>query len=328
MKKSVCFFVAMSLAVFLQAMGGAEGGTDQAFKPVKDINWTVTSKPGGGSDIYTRMITDIAKKNGFVDKNFLIGYKTDGGGEVGRNAVATTKGDLANYTLLTFNSGDLMPMVKNTNNRLANFKPIALMAVDKQILLVKADSKYQTMQSFIDAVKAGEKLTIAGSREDDYMTYKALMAELGFSEETVPYINNDSTSDALTSVLGGHVTVAMGKPAASRAYVESGKMKAVLALSTTRFGGVFSNTPTLSEVGSYKNVEVPVWRGVAAPAAMSDAAVKFYSDLMKKVSTTSEWDNDYIAKNGLIKQYMTWEEAAAFMAQFETEYLKKIGKGK
>ena len=214
------------------------------------------------------------------------------------------------------------------SNRLANFKPIALMAVDKQILLVNADSKYQTMQSFIAAVKAGEKLTIAGSREDDYMTYKALMAELGFSEETVPYINNDSTSDALTSVLGGHVTVAMGKPAASRAYVESGKMKAVLALSTTRFGGVFGNTPTLSEIGSYNDVEVPVWRGVAAPAAMSDAAVKFYSELMKQVSSTSEWENDYIHKNGLIKQYMNSSEAAAFMEQFEKDYLKKIGKKK
>ncbi|ERF59871.1 tripartite tricarboxylate transporter family receptor [Treponema socranskii subsp. socranskii VPI DR56BR1116 = ATCC 35536] len=324
MKKNVCFILIVCMVVCAYA----KDGTEKTFSPTRDINWTVTSKPGGGSDIYTRIITDIAKKNGFVKKNFLINYKTDGGGEVGRNAVATTRGDLANYTLLTFNSGDLMPMIKNTNNRLANFKPIALMAVDKQILLVNADSKYQTMQSFIAAVKAGEKLTIAGSREDDYMTYKALMAELGFSEETVPYINNDSTSDALTSVLGGHVTVAMGKPAASRAYVESGKMKAVLALSTTRFGCVFGNTPTLSEIGSYNDVEVPVWRGVAAPAAMSDAAVKFYSELMKQVSSTSEWENDYIHKNGLIKQYMNSSEAAAFMEQFEKDYLKKIGKKK
>ena len=324
MKKNVCFILIVCMVVYAYA----KDGTEKTFSPTRDINWTVTSKPGGGSDIYTRIITDIAKKNGFVKKNFLINYKTDGGGEVGRNAVATTRGDLANYTLLTFNSGDLMPMIKNTNNRLANFKPIALMAVDKQILLVNADSKYQTMQSFIAAVKAGEKLTIAGSREDDYMTYKALMVELGFSEETVPYINNDSTSDALTSVLGGHVTVAMGKPAASRAYVESGKMKAVLALSTTRFGGVFGNTPTLSEIGSYNDVEVPVWRGVAAPAAMSDAAVKFYSELMKQVSSTSEWENDYIHKNGLIKQYMNSSEAAAFMEQFEKDYLKKIGKKK
>ena len=324
MKKNVCFILIVCMVVCAYA----KDGTEKTFSPTRDINWTVTSKPGGGSDIYTRIITDIAKKNGFVKKNFLINYKTDGGGEVGRNAVATTRGDLANYTLLTFNSGDLMPMIKNTNNRLANFKPIALMAVDKQILLVNADSKYQTMQSFIAAVKAGEKLTIAGSREDDYMTYKALMVELGFSEETVPYINNDSTSDALTSVLGGHVTVAMGKPAASRAYVESGKMKAVLALSTTRFGGVFGNTPTLSEIGSYNDVEVPVWRGVAAPAAMSDAAVKFYSELMKQVSSTSEWENDYIHKNGLIKQYMNSSEAAAFMEQFEKDYLKKIGKKK
>jgi putative tricarboxylic transport membrane protein len=328
MKRFCVGLLAFAMMASVFANGTTEQGGDTSFNPAKDINWTVTSKPGGGSDIYTRMITDIAKKEGFVTKNFLINYKTDGGGEVGRAAVANTKGDLANYTLLTFNSGDLMPMDKNTNNRLANFKPICLMAVDKQVLLVNADSKYQTMQAVIDGVKAGDQIVIAGSREDDYMTFKALINELGFTEQQIPYINNDSTSDAITSVLGGHVAIALAKPAASQAYVESGKMKAILALSNKRFTGVLADAPTLNEVGPYKAVEVPVWRGLAGPAEMSDAAVKYYSDLMRKVSETETWQNDYIKKNGLISEYMSCEEAAPFMAQFEKDYLKKIGKDK
>ena len=47
-------------------------------------------------------------------QTIVISNETDGSGEVGRNKVATMKAGDADYTLLTFNSGDLMPMVQNT----------------------------------------------------------------------------------------------------------------------------------------------------------------------------------------------------------------------
>ncbi|MFW5672947.1 MAG: hypothetical protein ACOCM8_11805 [Acetivibrio ethanolgignens] len=136
MKKKIMVAMAAVLTVstLLTGCGSKEAG-NETFVPKDTINWTVTSSPGGGSDIYTRMISDIMTKEGLVnDQNIVVTNKTDGSGEIGRNEVANTKGDKADYTLLTFNSGDLMPMVKNTNNRSSNFKIIAVMAVDKQLI--------------------------------------------------------------------------------------------------------------------------------------------------------------------------------------------------
>ncbi len=329
MKKLTMVLLLVALALPMFANGQGEAAATVAFAPTRDIEWTVTSKPGGGSDIYTQQIKDIMTKNGLVGKNILVSYVTDGGGEVGRLQVSrTTPADKANHTLLTFNSGDLMPMVQNTANRLENFTPIAVMAVDKQLLFIGEKSKYTTFNQVLDAIKNGQQVVIAGSKGDDIATYEALLAELGLNENQLAYITNDSTSGAITSILGGHVDLCMSKPAAASQYVEAGKLTPVLALSTTRFSGKLADAPTLSEVGNYKNVEVPVWRGVVGPKAMSEEAARFYADVLAQVSASEQWQNDYIAKNGLISQFMGYDEANAFMSQFQADYLKKLGKTK
>lgn len=329
MKKSLLIaimLVAMVLPLFANAQGEAAAGT---FAPSSEIEWICTSKPGGGSDIYTRMISEIMKNEGLVSQNFLINYKTDGGGEVGRLYVATTQGgDKPNHTLLTFNSGDLMPMCLNTDQRLENFTPIAVMAVDKQLLFIGEHTQYKSFQEVIDACNAGKRIVIGGSKGDDIATYEALLAELGFTEAQLAYITYDATSGAITDLLGGHVDLCMSKPAAASQYVEAGRMIPILALSKTRFTGNLADAPKLSEVGDYDDVEVPVWRGVVGPKNMSAEAARFYSDVLKKVSESATWQNDYIAKNGLIAQYMDCDEAAAFMAEYQADYLKKIGKDK
>lgn len=324
MKKFVAIVLSALMVCALFA-NGTEETASAGFKPTKDVSWVCTSKPGGGSDIFTTQIKDAMKVNGITDANIVTEYITDGSGEVGRLQVSTTNKAKADYTLLTFNSGDLMPMVKNTDNRVENFRPLAIMAVDKQLLFVGEQSKYSSWQEIMDALKGGAKIVIAGSKGDDIETYNKLIAELGVPESQLSYIANDATSGAITSLLGGHVDLCMSKPAAASQYVEAGKMKPVLALSTTRFSTEsLKDAPTLSEFG-FNNVEVPVWRGVSAPKAMSDEAYAFWADCLKKASETAEF-KAYLAKNGLEPMYLFGAEAEAYMLEYQKNYLVSIGK--
>jgi putative tricarboxylic transport membrane protein len=295
------------------------------FKPSRDVEWVVTSSPGGGSDIYTRIISDIMTKGNMAGgKTLLVTNKTDGGGRLTVSRVPN--GVRADHTLLTFNSGDLMPMVKNTANRLANFTPLAIMAEDKQLLFIGESSKYKTFGEVIAAIKGGAKVVIAGSKGDDVATYELLIKELGFSENQLAFIVNDATSAAITSILGGHVDLVMSKPAAADQYVVAGKLTPVLALSNTRFTGNLGAAPRLSEVGSYKDVEFPVWRGVVGPKGMSPEAAAFWSHALKNVSETEAWKNDYIGKFKLVPSFLDHKAAKAMMTKFEADYLKSIGK--
>ena len=324
MKKFVAIVLSALMVCALFA-NGTEETASAGFKPTKDVSWVCTSKPGGGSDIFTTQIKDAMKVNGITDANIVTEDITDGSGEVGRLQVSTTNKAKADYTLLTFNSGDLMPMVKNTDNRVENFRPLAIMAVDKQLLFVGEQSKYSSWQEIMDALKSGAKIVIAGSKGDDIETYNKLIAELGVPESQLSYIANDATSGAITSLLGGHVDLCMSKPAAASQYVEAGKMKPVLALSTTRFSTEsLKDAPTLSECG-FNNVEVPVWRGVSAPKAMSDEAYAFWADCLKKASETAEF-KAYLAKNGLEPMYLFGAEAEAYMLEYQKNYLVSIGK--
>ena len=326
MKKSITLVLALIVVISLLASTAVFAYAESSFEPSGNIEWYITSSPGGGSDIYTRKIIEIISGNGWVTNTFLPTNLTDGGGEVGRMKVAMTQGKNADTTLLTFNSGDLMPMVANTDNRIENFTPIAIMAVDKQLLFKGEHTPYGSFQEVLDAIAAGTAVTIGGSKGDDVATYKALAAELGVSETQLPYITYDGTGDAITALLGGHVDLLISKPAAASEYVEAGSIEAILALSTERYGGLLADAPTLSEVGDYNDVEVPVWRGVAAPGAMSDEAAAFWSNILKQVSESDQWKTEYLDKNMLIGNYMDLATAQEFMAQYQADYLTTIGK--
>lgn len=343
MKKLTLLSLALAMTLSLTACGGnsetqtAEGNNDTAFVPTENISWICTSSPGGGSDIFTRKIIDIMNTENLVNGQTLVPEnKTDGSGEVGRNFVANTKAGDADYTLLTFNSGDLIPMVTNTKNRASNFRILSIMAVDKQLLFScpQSDSKTDFAKdggdqtSFVDAIEAaknGTYVVIGGSRGDDLTTYKKLLDEIGLTEDQMGYITYDSTSDAITAALGGNVDFVISKPAAASQYVESGDLVGVLALSNERYTGNLADVPTLSEVGEYENVEVPVWRGVAAPAAMSDVAAEFWSNALKAVSETEVWHTEYLEKNQLIDQYMPTAEATTYVSEYEADYMSEHG---
>ncbi|MDR1931590.1 MAG: tripartite tricarboxylate transporter substrate binding protein [Spirochaetales bacterium] len=305
-----------------QGSSGAETG--KPWEPSRNVDWIVTSSAGGGSDIFTRVISDIMVKEGFSKATIMVTNKTDGGGEVGRAQVANTSSALADHTLLTFNSGDLMPMVKNTPNRIAMFKPIGVLAVDKQLIFINKTSAYKTFQAVIDAVKGGKKVVMGGSKGDDIATYNLLLSEMKWTETQLPYITYDSTNDALTAILGNHVDIVISKPAASAGYVEAGDLLPILALSTERYTGNLSGAPILSELG-YKNVEIPVWRGVVGPAAMSAQAQAYWSDILKKVSETQTWKKDYLEKFKLMSDYKTFEEATAYMTKYQADYMAANG---
>ena len=336
-KKLLSLSLAAMMTVSLAACGGASDINENGeFNPTKNITWICTSSAGGGSDLFTRKLSEIMTNEKLVnDQTIVVSNETDGAGEVGRNKIATMKSG-ADYNLLTFNSGDLMPMVTNTANRSSNFRILAIMAVDKQLLFscgsatgktayAKTGADMTDFGAAIEAAKNGTYVVIGGSKGDDIATYKALIEELGLTEDQMGYITYDSTGDAITAALGGNLDFVMSKPAAASQYVESGDLTPTLALSTEHFGGNLADAPTLSEVGDYENVEVPVWRGVAAPKAMSDAAVAFWTDALKKVSETQAWNDEYLVPNQLISQYMNSADATTYVTEFEADYMAANG---
>ena len=76
MKRRIAVVLAGVMALsMLAACGGKkttasnEEGNADNFKMKSTLNWVVTSSPGGGSDIYTREISDILTKEDLVNNH-------------------------------------------------------------------------------------------------------------------------------------------------------------------------------------------------------------------------------------------------------------------
>ena len=312
MKKLLTVLLMSACLIGAVSAEGQKDADKGPWTPTKGVEWVVTSSAGGGSSIFTQSIVEIIKEEGLVDKNIIINYKTDGGGAVGRRAVSMMKNEA--HTLLTFNSGDLQPLVTMEGGDLDGLTPLAVMALDGQILLVNQDSPYKTMEEIISALKGGKRFIVGGSKSDDEAIYSAMKSEIGGDME---YLRSDSTGEALTQLLGGHVDLAIAKPAASFDLVASGELVPVVTAGADRFAEPF-DAPTFKELGY--DIEFQIYRGVVGPADMPEAAVAYWSNVFEKVSQTSAWKDNYINKFLLVSKHLPAAEAKVYMQKFEDMY--------
>ncbi|MCF7915104.1 MAG: tripartite tricarboxylate transporter substrate binding protein [Spirochaetaceae bacterium] len=310
--KKIMLVLMLVLAVTAYVSAEGQQESDGSWSPSKTVTWYCTSSPGGGSSIFTQTIIEIINDENLVEEDIIINYKTDGGGAVGRREVSRAKTN--GHTLLTFNNGDLQPLVQVENGELDDLTPIAVMANDGQILLVRSNYKYQTGEELVEAMESGERIIFGGSKGDDINFYNKIDEEVGGDTE---YLVNDSTGDALTQILGEDIDVVIAKPAASYELVSSGELVPVIAATKDRFDEPF-DAPTFKELGY--DIELTVFRGVAAPKNMPQAAVDFWSDVMGKVSETDAWQNNYLDKFLLTGRYIPADEAYDYMKDFEEKY--------
>ena len=336
MKKRILSILAAMLVAVSAAGCGSSNTTEAdsntgdtateetAFVPKGNIEFMVSSSAGGGSDIFTRTITDIISKEGIMDNSFVVNNMVDGNGQISRRQVKDAKGDDANTTLLCFSTGDLSAMLSNGGLTMADFKPIAILAADKHLVFTNAkSSKYASFEEVVEAAKAGEQIVVGGTASDERNVYDMLTQELGL-EDNFSYIVYGSASETITALLGGHIDLGIAKPAASKEYVVSGDITPVLALSSERFGEPFQDAPTTEELG-YGVIELPVWRGVIGSANMTDEAVAYWNDVFKQVTETEAWATDYLEKNLLVNNYMNVEDTTATMLESEASVLESMG---
>ncbi|RGZ00943.1 tripartite tricarboxylate transporter substrate binding protein [Clostridium sp. AM58-1XD] len=292
----------------------------EEFKLSGNVDFLVSSKAGGGSDIFTRTITDIASANKLVDVPFIVNNLQDGNGQISRRQVSTAKN--VDSTLLCFSAGDLAAMLSNGGLTMEDFTPVAILAADKHLAFVNTKNEYKSFEEIVEAAKSGTKIAVGGTASDEKAVFELLAEELGLKDQ-FSYIVYGSSSETITALLGGHINIGIAKPAASKEYVEAGDIAPVVAFSTERFAAPFEEAPTMEELG-YNNVEYPVWRGVIGPKNMTAKGLEYWSGVLKKVSETEEWKTNYLDKNLLVSQFEDPETTKQTMLDTEATTLESM----
>jgi tripartite-type tricarboxylate transporter receptor subunit TctC len=192
------------------------------------------------------------------------------GGAIGTTAAAKAAPD--GYTILmTLSSISIFPVSdplegKPAPYQISDFMPIALVTADPTVLVVRADSPYNTIQDFVAAAKANPgkiNYSSSGIYGTLHVAMEMFANAAGIELFHVPY---QGGGPAVTALLGGQVQALASGPAAAIGQIKGGKMRALAGWGAKRLE-LMPELPTFKELG-YKDVEFYIWSGVVAPAAI------------------------------------------------------------
>ena len=301
----------------------AQGATE--WKPTKPIQFIIPYAPGGGSDVLGRSIANIISTDKLCPVPLIVVNQAGGSGTIGTTSVAQAKG--ATNMLLTFISGQVAgPLVAGKGA--ATYHDLTLiagLAIDEQLIVVKTDSPFKTIEDVVAAAKKNPgTLTVGGTAtgQEDHMCNRLFERAADLKLRYVPF---NSGGECIVALLGKNVDMIWANPSEFVPQWDAKMVRPLAVAKETRIPE-FPDCPTFKEKGY--NVTFKMFRGIAAPPGIPAELAAYYENLMKRMSGTAGWKEKYLKQYMLSPMWMGSQEFAKFVEENEKLYtgvLKELG---
>ena len=226
------------------------------------------ANPGGGWDFTCRQIGKVMYDIGAVEDPVQVTNMAGAGGGLAYQTVANERTD----------DPDLFVAASQaTATRLAQnafggatadqVRFVGAIGADPGVIVVAADSPFQSITDLTDAVKADPAgVSFAGGSAAggfDHLKVLQILAEAGFDDvRAVKYIGVDGGADAITQTVGGFTQAMTGDMSEVVGFLENGDVRVLAVLTEERVPG-FDDIPTAVEQGV--DVVAVNWRGLYVP---------------------------------------------------------------
>ena len=288
-------------------------GTAFAEYPEKSIDYMLTFNPGGESDIFARAQQPLLEK--FLGQKVVISYKVGGGGAVGWMEIVTTKPD--GYTFAGFNLPHiiLQPLMrKNAGYKTEELKPVIFFMSTPCVLAVKADSPFKTLDDFVKFAKASPGAVTLGGSGSNSANHLGTVIFNKLAGIDVVYVPFTGSSDAMSAILGGHVSGLMTYTTMGIQYKNDIR---VLAVASEKRIDSLPDVPTFKELG-YNYVD-GAYRGACVPPGTPDEIVKVLSDVFIKINNDPEFQKKMDALGFTLHDF-TPEESVRLVQEKSAAY--------
>jgi tripartite-type tricarboxylate transporter receptor subunit TctC len=285
-----------------------------AWKPSRPVTLIVPFAAGSGTDSVSRLLASLLEQE--WGSQVVVDNRPGANGAIAAVATARTAPD-GHTVMITTNSphGATPALMKRpTYDAINDFTPIGRMGTYIFVLAVNDQVPARNLQEFLALARSQPgKLTYASGNTTGVVG-GAMLTSLGnIQMEHVPY---RSTPPAMTDVISGRVTGIIVDVAASRGFLQEGKLRSLGITSATRTP-LLPNEPTLAEAG-LPGFELLSWMGAVGPARMPAEVVTAWNAALRKVWERPE-TADRLASFGIERVTSTPEEFGAFIrSQIET----------
>jgi putative tricarboxylic transport membrane protein len=297
--------VAATAAVVLTAPADDRGAAVQDVLGDEQLRIMAPASPGGGWDQTSReMQAALRELAGRTEV-----YNVSGaGGTIGLSQFVRHEGDPSE--LMT--TGLIMIGAVTANgspHSLTDTTPLVRLTTDYQVVVVSADSPLTDVSGLVAAMQSdiAAVSVSGGSAGGAEQIMAGLLAQaVGADPAQVSYVAHSGGGEALTTVLSGRSTIGIFGLSEIQPQIEAGTVRALAVSSADRLPAL-ADVPSLRESGL--DVVVENWRGVVAPAGVTDEQERALEDLLVRMARTDTW-RDALARRG-------WGDALLAGPEFE-----------
>src|SRR5436305_1272184 len=219
-----------------------------AFTPTRPVEFVVHGGPGSGNDVFARALIAIIDQEKYAPVRFQVVNRPGGGSTAAAAYIAGKRGDPHVIGCWT-NIWMLDALMQETaTNGLLTLTPIARLAVEPALVVVRTDSPIKTMADFIKLAKekpGALKMSGGSIASRENIVRQLLMKVTGARWN---FISFPSGGERLAALLGGHVDIMIVDPSEAGEQVRAGKLRNIAQVSDRRLAG-FPDIPTLQEAG-------------------------------------------------------------------------------
>lgn len=276
------------------------------------VKFMAPGSVGGGYDQTARILGKALVEAGTA-KSVTFENKGGAGGTLGLAQFAnSTKGD-PNALLVV---GAIMVTAVEQNKPQISLKdvtPIARLFTEYNVLAVREDSPYKTLEDLLKDFKANPASIKWGGGSKgsiDHIGIAELASKMDVAVNKVNYVAYAGGGEVVAATLGGHITVITGGYAELAKYVQSKQFRLLAIGAPERVPGI--EAPTLKEHGY--DVIIGNWRGVYGAAKLTPEQRKEVTDAVLAATNSKVWQ-DSVKTNAWSPSILTGDEFGQFVDQ-------------
>ncbi|MQW76070.1 tripartite tricarboxylate transporter substrate binding protein [Nocardioides sp. dk4132] len=321
MKRFVPYVLAGVLAIVLVVVTQTGGGAPSAAEELlgdQQLKVMAPADPGGGWDGTARQMQSALQDLTGRSEVYNVG---GAGGTIGLSQMAQRDGQVNQLMVM----GLVMVGAIAANQPevdLTDVTPIAALTTEPLAIVVPEDSEIEDVEGLVAAMERniGAVSWAGGSAGGAEQILAGLVAQAaGLDASQVNYIAHSGGGEAVSTLLSGSATVGLSGVSELLPQIEAGALRAI-AVSGSEPSASLPDVPTLLDAGL--DVELTNWRGVVAPAGLTDEQREGLEELMAQMVETEAWQ-EALEREGWTDAFVAGEEFRSFVRE-ETIRVEKV----
>ncbi|MFJ2620341.1 Bug family tripartite tricarboxylate transporter substrate binding protein [Glutamicibacter sp. NPDC087344] len=300
---AVCVAIVALATLNAASTGGAGDARSQ-------LTLIAPAGAGGGWDGAAREMQQAMRAQGIVNNAQVVNIP-GAGGTIGLNKFSGMEGESSTLMLMGITMLGAIN-INGSEKTVEDLTPIARLTDDYDVLVVPADSPYNSVDELVAAwTQDPNSFAFGGGSlgSVDQMIITQLAQRAGIDPTTVNYIAYSGGGELATSLMSGTIKASVSGWVDFADQIESGRLKA-LALSAPQPVDSI-DLPTFKELGY--DIELTNWRGIVAAPGISPETKAELEQIVTEVVQTPEW-SDAIERNQWTDTFLAGKEFEQFLS--------------